>query len=101
MLAPQVAFMRLPLLAEEALGHNPWRVETVRAVAEKTAAMAEGLMAAQLSLAFSASRFWPEVMAGRTPSLVNGVAVERAMHAALKPSGKRVRTNHRRLRDKG
>lgn len=98
MLAPTVVLMRLPLLASEAREVNPWRMETVRAASEKSAALAEGLFAAQLSLALSASRFWWEVAAGRTPSLLNGMAVQRAMHAALAPSSKRVRTNYNRLR---
>ncbi len=97
MLAPAVIAMRLPVMVDEAGGANPFRVETVRAVNEKTAAAFEGMIAAQTSLMLSASRFWFEIMAGRTPSLMNGVAVERAIHAALAPSGREVRSNHRRL----
>jgi hypothetical protein len=97
MLAPAVMALRLPLLAEEAGDLNPWRVETVRAVTEKAAAIVEGTMAAQVSLAISASKFWFEVMAGKSPSLLNGIAVERAMHAALRPSTRRVSGNYRRL----
>ena len=100
-LAPAVATMRVPMLLAEARELNPWRVETVRAVTEKTAAMIEGTVAAQMSLAWSAASFWPELMSGRTPSLLDGRAVERAMHAALKPSGKRVKTNYNRLSRRG
>lgn len=98
MLAPAVVALRVPLLAMEAQGANPWRVETMRAVTEKTAAAIEGAVAAQVSLAWSASRFWLEVMKGQTPSLLNGVALERAVQAALKPSGRTVRTNYNRLK---
>lgn len=101
MLAPAVAAMRVPMLMTEAGDSNPWRVETVRAVSEKAAAAVEGAVAAQVSLAWSAAQFWPEVLSGRTPSLLNGIALERAMHAALKPSGKRVRTNYKRLSRRG
>lgn len=98
MLAPAVAALRTPLLVDEAGAFNPWRVETVRAVTEKSAAAVEGLVAAQMSMAYSASQFWLEIAKGQTPSLLTGVAVERALHAALKPSGSRVRQNYSRLR---
>jgi hypothetical protein len=101
MLAPAVAALRVPLLAIEAGEANPWRVETMRAVTEKTAAAVEGVLAAQMSLAWSASRFWIEAMSGNTPSMLNGVAWERAVHAALVPSGKTVRTNYNRLKGRG
>jgi hypothetical protein len=96
-LAPAVALMRLPLLAGEARGLDPWRVETTKAVAEKAAALAEGLFAAQLSLAVSVAGFWPEMLSGRVPSILNGVAIERSMHAALAPASRRVEANFRRL----
>lgn len=97
MLAPAVIAFRLPLLAAEAAATNPFRTETVGMVTEKIAAAAEGLAAAQLSLARSALAFWPELMSGRTPSLVDGTAARQAMDAALKPAGTRVRANFRRL----
>ena len=100
MLAPAVMAMRTPLLAAEARDFNPWRLETTRAVSEKLAATTEGMVAAQLSLAHSASTFWLEVFSGATPSLLNGVALERAMHAALKPAGHRVKRNYKRLKPK-
>src|SRR5262245_2724999 len=84
MLAPMVAFMRMPMLAFEAQSSNPFRTETVRAVTEKTAAVAEGAFAAQMSLVQSACRFWPEVMSGRTPSVLTGLAAGRSVNAALK-----------------
>jgi hypothetical protein len=97
MLAPMVAFMRLPMLALEAQSSNPFRTETMRAVTEKTAAVAEGAFAAQMSLVQSAFHFWPEMMSGRTPSVLNGVAAGRSMNAALKPASRRVKANYRRL----
>lgn len=99
-LAPQVVAMRLPLMFLESLETNPWRVETVRAGAEKTAAFMEGAIAAQTVFVQSASRFWFEFVSGRTPSLFNGAALEQAIHAAMRPSGRRVRANYRRLRTK-
>ena len=98
MLAPAVMALRAPLLAAEAGDLNPWRLETTRAVSEKLAAAAEGMVAAQFSLARSASAFWLEFYSGATPSLLNGVALERAMHAALKPAGHRVKKNYKRLK---
>lgn len=99
-LAPQVVAMRLPVMFLESLEINPWRVETVRANTEKAAALMEGAIAAQTVLVQSASRFWFELMTGRTPSLVSGVALQQAAHAAMRPSGRRVRANYRRLRAK-
>ena len=98
MLAPTVVALRAPLLAAEATKLDPWRLETSRAIGEKMAAAAEGMVAAQLSLVRSTSVFWLEFMGGRTPSLLNGVAIERAVHAALKPAGRQVKKNYRRLR---
>ena len=97
LLAPTVAALRAPLLAVEAGDINPWRVETVRAMTEKSAAAVEGLVGAQMSMVWSVSNFWMEVAQGKSPSLFNGVAMERAVHAALKPSGSRVRQNYARL----
>ncbi|MCG7505790.1 hypothetical protein [Mesorhizobium retamae] len=96
MLAPAVVMLRLPVMAAEASGLG-WREESVRAISEKMAAVAEGVAAAQLSLVDSFSRFWPEVMTGRAPSLLNGVALERSVHAALKPASRRVKANFKRL----
>jgi hypothetical protein len=95
-LAPAVIAMRLPLLAAEA-GSKATPRESMTSVTEKAAALAEGAVAAQMSLAVSASRFWFEVFAGQTPSILNGVALERATQAALAPSGRAVRKNFGRL----
>lgn len=96
MLAPAVVMLRLPLMAAEAGGLG-WREESARAVSEKMAAVAEGVTAAQLSLVDSFSRFWPEIMTGQAPSVLNGVALERSVHAALKPTSRRVKANFKRL----
>ena len=97
MLAPAVIAMRMPMLTAEANSSNPYRVETTRAVTEKMSAMVEGTLAAQMAFAQAAMQFWPDLMSGRTPSLINGVAADRAMRAALAPSGRTVKSNHRRL----
>jgi len=97
MLAPAVMAMRLPLLAAEAGRQGAWPAETIAAASEKAAAVAEGIAAAQMSLLVSASRYWLELWSGRTPSLLSGVAAERALQAAFAPSGRRVRANHGRL----
>ncbi len=97
MLAPMVAWLRLPPMAGETGKPSSARRETISAVSEKAAAAAEGIAAAQLSMIGSMMSFWPEVMSGRTPSLLNGVAIERSMHAALRPTRRRVKANFRRL----
>ena len=100
MLAPMVVLMRLPVMASESRTATDPGIETLRAVNEKTTAVAEGFFAAQMSLVESASRFWPDLLAGRTPSAMNGIAAERAMHAALGPMGKTVKANYKRLSSK-
>jgi hypothetical protein len=97
MLAPMVALMRLPLMATETQRAAAWRTETNGAVSEKLAAIAEGVMAAQISVMQSALKFWPEIFAGRAPSLLSGVAMERSIVAALKPASRRVKANFKRL----
>jgi hypothetical protein len=100
MLAPLVAMMRLPLMAADAQNGLPWGAETARAVNEKTVAMADGMFAAQSAWLQSASRSWPEVFSGRTPSLFNGIAAKRSISAALKPASRTVKANFRRLSTK-
>ena len=97
MLAPVVMWLRLPAMMGEARRPHHWPRETLWAVTEKAAAIAEGAVAAQLSMAVSAARFWPDVLSGHTPSLLDGVAVERSIKAALRPASRRVRSNYRRL----
>ncbi len=91
MLAPMVVFMRLPVMAAEAGDAGAWGTETALAFNEKAAALAEGVFAAQMSLLVSASRFWPEFLSGRTPSICSGAAIEHSLNAALRPAGRRVR----------
>lgn len=97
MLAPAVVMMRMPLLMEEAAGANPWRVETMRAYNEKAAAAMEGMVAAQMSLVQSASRFWIEAMSFQVPSIVSGAALHKAADAAMQPSRRTVKANYGRL----
>jgi 6-phosphogluconate dehydrogenase len=97
MLAPMVALMRLPLMAAEAGNTGKWAAESALAINEKVTAVAEGMFAAHMSLLGSAAQFWPEVLAGKTPSVLNGVAAERSFDAALGPVSRRVAANFRRL----
>ncbi|MBL8576073.1 MAG: hypothetical protein JNK47_02510 [Mesorhizobium sp.] len=96
-LAPMVAAMRLPLLAAEAGTVGKIASETGLAVREKIEAAAEGIVAAQWSLFSSALSFWPEILSGKTPSVISGAAAERSLQAALAPASRRVRANYRRL----
>lgn len=97
MLAPMVASMRLPLMAADTQRSTLAGTETMLALTEKATALAEGAFAAQMSLFQSALRFWPEVLSGRTPSVLNGIAAERSLNAALRPAGRQVKANFRRL----
>ncbi len=96
MLAPMVVAMRLPLMAAEKRDGGFPGAETWRAIAEKNAALAEGVVAAQLSLMRSTTGFWFDVMAGRKPASADRVA-GRAARAAMKPASRRVRANFKRL----
>jgi hypothetical protein len=98
MLAPMVIGMRMPLMMIEAGKSNgmPGKESTL-AITEKMSAVATGMMEAQLSVAASMMRFWPDVMSGRVPSLFSPVGWERAMVAALTPAGGAVRANYARL----
>ncbi len=97
MLAPMVMLMRMPLMAAEAGKSSMMGRETALAVNEKTRAMAEGALAAQMSLFQSATRFWPDVFSGRTPSMLTGAAAQRSLNAAFKPASAAVGANFRRL----
>jgi hypothetical protein len=97
MLAPMVALMRLPLMATETQHGAALGTETNRAVSEKLAAVAEGVISAQMSVMQSALRFWPEILSGRVPSVLTGVAIERSVQAALKPASRLVKANYKRL----
>ncbi|MBN9241636.1 MAG: hypothetical protein J0I98_02460 [Mesorhizobium sp.] len=97
LLAPMVIWLRLPAMLGEASHPDHWPRESFRAVTEKAAAAAEGLAAAQISMAMSMAGFWPEFLSGRVPSIWNGVAFQRSLGAALRPASRRVRANYRRL----
>ena len=97
MLAPMVMMMRMPLMASEARSMTSWTGESAKAVSEKAAAAAEGIVAAQMSMIGSAFSFWPDLIAGRTPAMLTGLAAEQSLHAALKPAGIAVRANYKRL----
>ena len=88
------------MMATEARNGGPLRGESLAAVTEKTTALAEGMVAAQMSYFQSAMQFWPEVLSGRTPSVLNGVAAQKSVAAAMRPASKRVRANFRRLATK-
>lgn len=100
MLAPVVAVMRLPMMAAEMQAYSSRYGETTRAVSEKLAAGAEGLFAAQLSMIGSLASFWPEVLSGKAPSILNGIAAQRSIEAALRPASRQVQANFRRLSTK-
>lgn len=98
MLAPLVIGMRLPLMMRE-LHASKGRpgAETSRAVTEKAISVVQGAAAAQLAMANAALLFWPQLMSGKTPALLSGAAAEQALQAALKPAGRKVKSNFQRL----
>lgn len=98
MLAPVVVGMRLPILAAEAMGELAApRPESTRAVSEKLAAMGEGLVAAQLAWIGGMALLPLEVARSASPMKPLNDLAESVTMAALKPVGRTVRRNHRRL----
>ncbi len=97
MFAPAVMWMRIPTMVAEPRRAGGLGVESMRAIDEKTKAAAQGALSAQASLARAAMSFWPDVMAGKVPSLWSGAAAEDAVNAAWRPAGRAVRANFRRL----
>lgn len=97
-LAPVVAGIRAPILMMEAFGDlSSPRPESTRAVTEKLSAIGEGMLAAQLAW-FNAMALWPlHVTKRRSPVAPLAALAETMAMAALKPAGKKVRQNHRRL----
>ncbi|RTM00945.1 MAG: hypothetical protein EKK31_22125 [Hyphomicrobiales bacterium] len=100
LLAPVVIGMRVPLIALDALSGAPNGKEAMLAVQEKAIAAAEGLFAAQAATFKAALSFWPELLAGKSPSLLDGRAAGAATAAALRPVARRVRHNYDRLSGK-
>jgi hypothetical protein len=96
-LSPLVVAQRLPLLWLEAAGLSQGRPESKRMVAEKVAAITEGMAAAQVEMH---SLWWQSVLALsrglRPPGPLTATA--RVTNAALGPAAKRVRSNVRRLK---
>lgn len=98
MLAPLVIGMRLPLMMQEVLASNGRPgAETRRAITEKAVAATQGMVAAQVAIAGEALLFWPQLMSGKTPSLLSGAALEQALGAAARPASRKVKANFRRL----
>ena len=96
MLAPAVIAMRLPIMAAEAASGSGAR-ETSGAVTEKMAAFAEGVAAAQLAWFRSAMLLLLAFAAAASPVAPLVEMADDIAAAALKPAGKQVRRNHRRL----
>jgi truncated hemoglobin YjbI len=96
-LAPAVVALRLPALMAEAMSHAGPRPETTRALTEKMAATAEGVMAMQLSLVTAGFRAWGQMMAGSFDQAGLHRAHAAAVDAALKPMARRVSANLKRL----
>ncbi|MGB3500966.1 MAG: hypothetical protein WBA44_05025 [Mesorhizobium sp.] len=88
--------LRVPILGAEAGGLRPAR-EMQKAVNEKAAAFAEGLVDAQLAW-FQASMMLPFAFAkARSPMAPWLDMAEAVASAALAPSARRVKSNLRRL----
>ena len=96
MLAPAVVAMRMPLMAAEA-ARGDRAGESYGAVAEKMAAFAEGVAAAQLAWMRSAMLLPLAFAAATSPMSPLVEMTEAVATAAFAPAGKQVRRNHRRL----
>jgi hypothetical protein len=74
------------------------QAETVRMVAEKQAAMAEGWMSASFAAAMQGQRLWFKAMTGTLKAGDMAEAHTHVQRAAMAPAGKRLRANVKRLR---
>jgi hypothetical protein len=97
MLAPAIVWMRMPILIAEALTPGRSKPESLRAVSEKVAAAAEGVIAAQMAVGESLWRGWFDLAAGKPAATVANDAIHRATRAAERPVNRKLRANYRRL----
>lgn len=67
-------------------------------VAEKNAALVEGLLAANLQAGWEVWDFWAKAAAGRLPRDAAPRAAARIAAAASAPAARKVKANRRRLR---
>jgi len=74
------------------------QAETLRMIAEKQAAAAEGLLSASFTAAMQGQQLWFKAMTGTLKASDVAQAHQRVHRAALVPASKRVRANVRRLR---
>jgi len=74
------------------------QAETMRMVAEKQAAAAEGWMAASFAAAMQGQQLWFKAVSGTLKASDVAQAHRRVHRAALAPAGKRLRANVKRLR---
>jgi hypothetical protein len=96
MLTPIVIAQRLPVLWMEAAGLSKGRSESGRMVAEKVAAMSEGIVAANMEMH---RLWWQSILAmsqGLTPP--SAISMTKSVTAAaFQPTAKRLRSNVKRL----
>lgn len=98
MLAPAVIALRMPILALEAASpFHESRPESVRAATEKTMAIADGLVAAQIAWWRAAWTLPLAMMRGSDLSVPLSNMAGAVASAALRPTARRVRHNLTRL----
>ncbi len=96
-LAPLVVMQRLPVIWAESLMPHGSRPESDRMVREKVAAVAEGIVAAQVEMHRMLVQATLDAMVGKRPPSP-AAATARLASAALRPSARRVKANAKRLR---
>ena len=97
--ATEVIARRMPLLWWAMASPSAARQdEVVRMVAEKNAALVEGLIAAQFQAGREALEFWTRAMTGRNGHDAMAQSASRILSAAAGPAARRVKANARRLR---
>lgn len=74
------------------------QAEMVRMVAEKQAAMTEGMMSASFAAAMQGQELWFKAMTGTLKAGDMTAAHTRVQRAAIAPASKRLRANVKRLR---
>jgi hypothetical protein len=97
-LSPFVIASRMPILFLESLNPNPSRRnETNRMIAEKLAAMQEGVVAAQMAFGKAVAENLAAAAFGQTAKSTPRKTADAMLRAGLAPAARRVKANAKRL----
>jgi hypothetical protein len=97
--AAEVIAQRMPLMWWACFAPSAKRqAELTRMVAEKNAALVEGVVAANMRAGFEVWEFWAKATMGTLPRDAAPRALSHIADAATAPAARRVKANRKRLR---